>query len=129
MGASYEKRRDRGRQLCRVEVAGIGRGAATREDVSVKWWKRAKWHVTAARHAAVWRAVHWGWREFQRAGIVTADTPAWQAFKSFGRGSIMAFPPGSFYGKHAIEVGEDTLIGQLVTMSAGMLPGQDFFGL
>ncbi len=95
----------------------------------VKWWMRAKCRVTAARHAVVWRAVHWGWREFQRAGLVTADTPAGRAFKSFGRGSIMAFPPGSLYGEHAIEVGEDTLIGQLVTMSAGILPGQDFFGL
>jgi acetyltransferase-like isoleucine patch superfamily enzyme len=73
--------------------------------------------------------VHWGWREFQRAGLVTAGTPAGQAFKSFGRGSIMAFPPGSLYGEHAMEVGEDTLIGQFVTMSAGIVPGQDFFGL
>ncbi|WP_281283172.1 acyltransferase [Trebonia kvetii] len=85
--------------------------------------------MTAARHAVVWRAVHWGWREFQRAGLVTAGTPAGRAFKSFGRGSIMAFPPGSLFGEHAMEVGEDTLIGQLVTMSAGILPGQDFFGL
>jgi carbonic anhydrase/acetyltransferase-like protein (isoleucine patch superfamily) len=90
---------------------------------------RTKWRVTAARHAAVWRAVHWGWREFQRAGLVTADTPAGRAFKSFGRGSIMAFPPGSVFGESAIEVGEDTLIGQLVTMSAGIVPGQEFFGL
>ncbi|TVZ06290.1 acyltransferase [Trebonia kvetii] len=90
---------------------------------------RAKCRVTAARHAVVWRAVHWGWREFQRAGLVTAGTPAGRAFKSFGRGSIMAFPPGSLFGEHAMEVGEDTLIGQLVTMSAGILPGQDFFGL
>jgi serine acetyltransferase len=90
---------------------------------------RARCRVTSARHAAVWRAVHWGWREFQRAGMVHADTPAGRVFKSFGRGSIMAFPPGSLYGEHAMEVGEDTLIGQLVTISAGILPGQDFFGL
>jgi serine acetyltransferase len=97
--------------------------------VPVTWWMRAKGRVTAARQAVVWRAVHWGWREFQRAGMVTAGTPAGKAFKAFGRGSIMAFPPGSVYNEHAIEVGEDTLIGQLVTLSAGILPGQDFFGL
>jgi acetyltransferase-like isoleucine patch superfamily enzyme len=40
----------------------------------------------------------------------------------------MAFPPGSVFGEGAIEVGEDTLIAQLVTMSAGILPGQDLGG-
>ncbi|HET9081790.1 MAG TPA: acyltransferase [Trebonia sp.] len=72
--------------------------------------------------------MHWGWREFQQAGLVTAGTPAGRAFARFGRGSIMAFPPGSVFGENAIEVGEDTLIGQLVTLSAGILPGQDFGG-
>ena len=37
----------------------------------------------------------------------------------------MAFPPGAVFGESGIEVGEETLIGQLVTMSAGTLPGQD----
>ena len=61
---------------------------------------------------------------------MTADTPQRNlAFKSFGGGSIMAFPPGSVFGESGIEVGEDTLIGQFVTMSAGILPGQDFLGL
>ena len=82
------------------------------------WWKRLKW-----------RAVHWGWREFQRAGLVTADTPAGKAFRRFGRGSIMAFPTGSVFGEAGIEIGADTLIGQQVSISAGMLPGQDLFRL
>jgi acetyltransferase-like isoleucine patch superfamily enzyme len=73
--------------------------------------------------------VHWGWREFQRAGLVTADTPAGKAFRRFGRGSIMAFPAGSVFGEAGIEIGEDTLIGQQVSISAGMLPGQDLFQL
>jgi acetyltransferase-like isoleucine patch superfamily enzyme len=73
--------------------------------------------------------VHWGWREFQQAGLITADTPAGRAFRRFGRGSIMAFPSGSVFGEASIEIGEDTLIGQQVSISAGMLPGQDLFGL
>ena len=93
------------------------------------WWMRLKWRVSAARRAALWRAVHWGWREFQQAGLVTADTPGGQAFARFGRGSIMAFPPGAVFGESGIEVGDDTLIGQLVTLSAGILPGQDLGGL
>ena len=90
---------------------------------------RLKWRVNTARRNALWRAVHWGWREFQRAGLVTADTPAGASFARFGRGSIMAFPPGSVFGEGGIEIGDDTLIGQLVTISAGTLPGQDLFGM
>jgi acetyltransferase-like isoleucine patch superfamily enzyme len=73
--------------------------------------------------------VHWGWREFQQAGLVTADTPAGRAFRRFGRGSIMAFPPGSVFGEGGIAIGEDTLIGQQVSLSAGALPGQDLLSL
>ncbi len=90
---------------------------------------RLKWRVNVAKRDAFWRAVHWGWRVFLHAGLVTADTPAGRAFKGFGRGSIMAFPPGSVFGESAIEVGEDTLLGQLVTISVGIVPGQDFSGM
>jgi acetyltransferase-like isoleucine patch superfamily enzyme len=73
----------------------------------------------------MWRAVHWGWREFQRAGVVTADTPAGRAFRRFGAGSIMAFPAGAVFGEGSIEIGEGTLIGAQVSLSAGLVPGQD----
>lgn len=89
------------------------------------WSKVPTRRIGDARRALVWRAVHWGWREFQRAGMVTADTPAGRAFREFGRGSVMAFPAGAVYGEGWITVGEGTLIGALVTMSAGLVPGQD----
>ena len=93
------------------------------------WWTSLRRRVSTARRDAVGRAVHWGWREFQRAGLVTADTSAGRAFRRFGHGSIMAFPPGSVFGEGSIEVGEDTLIGQQVSLSAGTLPGQDLYQL
>jgi serine acetyltransferase len=89
------------------------------------WWQRLKLPVADAWRALEWRAVHWAWREFKRAGVVTSDTPAGQAFRAFGRGAIMAFPAGSVFGEGWITVGEDTLIGAQVTMSAGTMPGQD----
>jgi acetyltransferase-like isoleucine patch superfamily enzyme len=73
----------------------------------------------------MWRAVHWAWREFQRAGKVTAQTPAAAAFREFGAGSVMAFPPGSVFGEEWITIGADTLIGAQVTVSAGIMPGHD----
>jgi acetyltransferase-like isoleucine patch superfamily enzyme len=72
-----------------------------------------------------WRLVHWGWDAVQRAGAITADTPAGQRFAAFGAGSMAAFPPGTTFGERWIAVGTDTLIGSLVTLSAGMVPGQD----
>jgi len=72
-----------------------------------------------------WRAVHWGLEAAQRAGAVTAGTPAGRRFAAFGRGSIATFPPGSVFGERWITVGEDTLIGAFVSLSAGMVPGQD----
>jgi acetyltransferase-like isoleucine patch superfamily enzyme len=72
-----------------------------------------------------WRAVHWGYQTAQRAGMVTADTPAGRKFARFGRGSMAAFPPGAVFGERWITVGEDTLIGAQVTLTAGMVPGQD----
>jgi len=72
-----------------------------------------------------WRAVHWAWGAAQRAGAVTAATPAGRRFAAFGRGSMAAFPPGAVFGERSIAIGEDTLIGPFVSLSAGMVPGQD----
>jgi len=72
-----------------------------------------------------WRLVHWGWQAAQRAGAVTPGTPASRRFAAFGPGSVAAFPPGSVFGERWIAIGADTLIGALVSLSAGMVPGQD----
>jgi acetyltransferase-like isoleucine patch superfamily enzyme len=69
--------------------------------------------------------VHWGWEAVQRAGVVTADTPAGRRFAAFGRGSMAAFPAGSVFGERWIAIGADTLIGAFVSLSAGMVPDQD----
>jgi acetyltransferase-like isoleucine patch superfamily enzyme len=72
-----------------------------------------------------WRLVHSAWDAAQRAGVTTAGTPAARRFAAFGPGSMVAFPPGAMFGERWIAVGADTLIGPLVSLSAGMVPGQD----
>jgi acetyltransferase-like isoleucine patch superfamily enzyme len=72
-----------------------------------------------------WRLVHWAWHAAQQAGAVTAGTPAGQRFAAFGPGSVAAFPPGTVFGERWIAIGAGTLIGAQVTLSAGMVPGQD----
>lgn len=69
-----------------------------------------------------WRLAHLAWRELQRAGLITADTPAGREYAAFGKGSIIAFPVGSVFGERRIAIGADALIGALVSLSAGM-PG------
>ena len=81
--------------------------------------------MTRAWPRLPWRLVHWGWETAQRAGAVTAYTPAGRRFAEFGRGSMAAFPPGSVFGERWIAIGADTIIGAFVSMSAGMVPGQD----
>jgi serine acetyltransferase len=72
-----------------------------------------------------WRLAHTAWKSFQDAGVITADTPAGRQFAGFGEGTMISFPAGSIFGEGSITIGRDTLVGSLVSLSAGMLPGQD----
>ena len=45
-------------------------------------------------------------------------------FARFGSGTVLCFPPAALYGEQGIQIGEDTLIGPYVSLSAGMMPGQ-----
>jgi serine acetyltransferase len=77
------------------------------------------------RHRAAWRAVHGLWRAVQRAGAISPGTPGGQKFGAFGAGSIIGFPTGALYGERWIEIGAGTMIAEQVSLSAGMVPGQD----
>jgi serine acetyltransferase len=78
---------------------------------------------TRAFQQLAWRAVHGAWQAARQAGAITPDTPAGRAFAGFGAGSVIGFPTGSLYGQAWIEIGSGTLIGEQVSLSAGMLPG------
>ena len=72
-----------------------------------------------------WRLVHRLWRAAERAGAITADTPAGRSFAAFGPGSVIGFPTAALYNQRWMEIGAGTLIAPQVSLSAGMLPGQD----
>jgi acetyltransferase-like isoleucine patch superfamily enzyme len=68
--------------------------------------------------------IHAGWHWTLEHGATGPDD-AWAArFGSFGKGSCITFPPGAVFGERWIHLGEDTLIGPNVSISAGMVPGQ-----
>ena len=78
---------------------------------AVMWWKSLKRRVDTARRR----------RALARRALGLARVPAGRrgdrghaggrAFARFGRGSLMAFPPGAVFGEGGIAVGDDTLIG------------------
>ncbi|NCZ88192.1 MAG: acyltransferase [Actinobacteria bacterium] len=63
--------------------------------------------------------------DWQFAVAITADTPRGRKFKAFGTGSLIAFPWVTIYNEHYIEIGNDTMLGPYVALSAGMMPGQE----
>lgn len=56
----------------------------------------------------------------ERAGTVNASNKVAKRFGAFGFGSALVFPPGAIFGEEFIQVGDHTLIGPHVTMSAGL---------
>jgi acetyltransferase-like isoleucine patch superfamily enzyme len=77
------------------------------------------------RRALVANLIQGGWRRVQQAGVVTAESAAGRRFAVFGAGSLMAFPTGAVYGERWIEVGDECMIAEMVTLCAGMAPGHD----
>ncbi|MFI1966292.1 acyltransferase [Streptomyces pathocidini] len=81
--------------------------------------------LAAWRRRAVTRAVHSGWGWMQSAGAVTAERPGRYRFGRIGHGTRLAFPQGTVFGEPWIQLGEHCVIGEHVTLTAGMMPGVD----
>lgn len=62
---------------------------------------------------------------FVARAMITAETGRGKRFASFGSGSIIGFPPVALYGEHAIHIGSNSLFGPGLSLTAGMVPGQD----
>jgi acetyltransferase-like isoleucine patch superfamily enzyme len=76
---------------------------------------RGRW-TGSAIHAA------WGW--IARHGATGRGDALASRFGSFGEGTCLAFPPGAIFGERWISIGDGTLVGPYVSISAGMVPGQ-----
>ncbi|WP_419993004.1 acyltransferase [Streptomyces boninensis] len=74
---------------------------------------------------ALSRAVHRGWRWVQRAGAVSASRPGPYRFRRIGYGTKLAFPQGTVFGEPWIELGDHCIVGQHVTLTAGLIPDLD----
>ncbi|MBW8481810.1 acyltransferase [Actinomadura parmotrematis] len=70
-------------------------------------------------------AVHRGWEWTRRQGEITPRTPGRRRFAYLGEGACIGFPVGALYGEPWISIGDHTLVGTHVTISAGFVPGLD----
>ncbi len=68
--------------------------------------------------------LHVAWERASELGAVGPDHPRARRFGAFGSGSMLAFPPGVIFNEHCIRIGSGTMVGPRVSLSAGMLPGQ-----
>ncbi|MEV4181377.1 acyltransferase [Streptosporangium canum] len=74
---------------------------------------------------AAGRLIHRGWAAIRTAGAVSPANPAGYRFRRLGDGACLSFPIGAIFGEAWIEIGEHTLVGERVSISAGMGPGVD----
>lgn len=71
------------------------------------------------------RAVHAGWAWVQRTGSVTADSPGRFHFGAIGEATRLAFPLGTVFGEPWIHLGSHCIVGEQVTLTAGLMPDLD----
>ncbi|MEU0133276.1 acyltransferase [Streptomyces sp. NPDC006296] len=71
------------------------------------------------------RAVHRVWAWVQETGAVTAPHPGRLRFGRIGTGTRLAFPQGTVFGERWIELGDHCIIGEQVTLTAGLMPDLD----
>ncbi|MEV5750881.1 acyltransferase [Actinoallomurus sp. NPDC052308] len=81
--------------------------------------------IGSATRRVVAVALHRGWEWVRRHGEITPGTPAGRRFGHLGKGVCIGFPTGALFGEPWIHIGDDTLVGVHVTISAGFVPGLD----
>jgi carbonic anhydrase/acetyltransferase-like protein (isoleucine patch superfamily) len=80
--------------------------------------------LTAAKRSAA-EVVQLGWEAIVELGAIGPDSRRGRRFGAFGRDSVICFPPNALFNEQYIHVGEGTLFGPQITLSAGMVPGQE----
>ncbi|MER5481385.1 acyltransferase [Streptomyces sp. NPDC002734] len=81
--------------------------------------------LTAWRRRVLQRGVHAAWAWVQRTGAVSAEQPGRLRFRSMGPHTKLAFPLGTVFGEPWIELGSYCIIGEQVTLTAGLMPDLD----
>jgi len=68
--------------------------------------------------------MHRGLEAARHLGAIGPDTRRGRKFGAFGERSVICFPPTTLVNERYIRIGANTMIGPHVSLSAGMVPGQ-----
>ena len=69
-------------------------------------------------------AVRAVWSHASHLAAIGPRSKAGRRFGRFGQNSVICFPADAIFNERYIHIGEGTMIGAHVTLSAGMMPGQ-----
>jgi acetyltransferase-like isoleucine patch superfamily enzyme len=65
------------------------------------------------------------WDAAVELGAIGPDSRRGRAFGAFGADSVICFPANTIMNERYVHIGSGTMIGPGVTLSAGMVPGQE----
>jgi len=83
---------------------------------------RSRWRGSAERRSG--DVLLWLWEQMTRLAAIGPRSRRARGFGSFGDGSAICFPPNTIMNEQFIHIGEQTMLGPGITLSAGMVPGQ-----
>jgi acetyltransferase-like isoleucine patch superfamily enzyme len=64
------------------------------------------------------------WQRWRLKASIGSGSKRARAFGKFGQGSLILFPVTTIFNEKYIHIGSETMIGEHVALSAGMMPGQ-----
>ncbi len=81
--------------------------------------------LSGAIKRAIGELLHRGHETRAQWAAIGPRTARGKRFGSFGEGSVICFPPVALMNERFIHIGDDTVIGPHIALSAGMAPGQE----
>ena len=73
---------------------------------------------------ATGEVVHRTWATAVECAAIGPRSRRGRTFGKFGENSVICFPPNTIFNEHYIHIGSGTMFGPGITLSAGMVPGQ-----
>jgi acetyltransferase-like isoleucine patch superfamily enzyme len=82
-------------------------------------------HARGALKRAGGEVVRWAWAGIVELGAIGPRTRVGRRFAHFGERSVICFPPTAIVNERYIHIGSGTMLGPNITLSAGIVPGQE----
>ena len=74
---------------------------------------------------ATGEVVHWAWETAIETAAIGPHSRRGRRFGRFGLNSVICFPTNTIFNEQFIHIGSGTMFGPQITLSAGMVPGQE----